>query len=541
MLTILTKRSLLIAGGLLLAVLVQLMLAQPAHAAAMTWSGGGDGTTISDTANWAGGVAPVDGDTLVFDSDTFDYSNYDTVLNNTSLTTIAGITLQGANDGSVEIGGNDLILTGDITDSASGSMFVTLNLNITLGANIVVDAGIGSSSVTRTLDLSTFTLTNTNGGSLWIQSDISGSGGLTLDGIASLYGNNTYTGPTQVNATGAAWLYDVNALGSNVGATTISAGGNLTMCTAANYPTQNMDISENITLSGGAPFNDIDVQFTCGLGGGDPALAGDITFSGTVTITGDIDVSAVSKNVSFSNLVDNSNAVLLSYYSKGTLTLNGTLQTPPPEDVQTIAKGDDNATTTVSVLNNQKYVINGTRGTVYVYAGGTLSGTGTVGDINVATDGTLAPGLSPGCLTSGNLTLAGNFNVEINGAAVCTEYDQTDVTGTVNVTGGTLNILRLSSYNPATAGATFIIINNDGSDVVTGTFTGLVEGAKTTVDGVEYTVSYVGGDGNDVTLTVAATPGAPDTGFSSTSVNFMFIALATLLATSGMVIAGRKL
>ena len=50
-------------------------------------------------------------------------------------------------------------------------------------------------------------------------------------------------------------------------------------------------------------------------------------------------------------------------------------------------------------------------------------------------------------------------------------------------------------------GDTFTIINNDGSDAVTGTFDGLAQGATITDGNVTFTISYTGGNGNDVVLT----------------------------------------
>src|SRR5690606_37904026 len=102
-------------------------------------------------------------------------------------------------------------------------------------------------------------------------------------------------------------------------------------------------------------------------------------------------------------------------------------------------------------------------------SGGILKGTGTAGVLVVNTGGTLAPGLSPGCLNSGNLTLAGTFEVEIGGTTACTQYDQQKVTGAVNLTGGTLNTSLVNGFTP-TAGNTFTIIDNDSNDAVTGTF-----------------------------------------------------------------------
>src|SRR5207253_1724260 len=80
-------------------------------------------------------------------------------------------------------------------------------------------------------------------------------------------------------------------------------------------------------------------------------------------------------------------------------------------------------------------------------------------------------------------------------------YDQINVAGSVNLSGATLT--GSVGFAPA-AGTTFTIINNDGSDAVTGTFSGLAEGATVTFSGQTFTISYVGGTGNDVVLTRAS-------------------------------------
>ena len=53
----------------------------------------------------------------------------------------------------------------------------------------------------------------------------------------------------------------------------------------------------------------------------------------------------------------------------------------------------------------------------------------------------------------------------------------------------------------------FTIINNDGTDPVAGTFTGLAQGATLTIGSQQFQISYTGGDGNDVVLTQIS--GAP--------------------------------
>merc|ERR1711964_496931 len=47
----------------------------------------------------------------------------------------------------------------------------------------------------------------------------------------------------------------------------------------------------------------------------------------------------------------------------------------------------------------------------------------------------------------------------------------------------------------------FVIVNNDGNDLVTGTFSGLPEGADFIASGIGLSISYLGSDGNDVELT----------------------------------------
>jgi hypothetical protein len=100
-------------------------------------------------------------------------------------------------------------------------------------------------------------------------------------------------------------------------------------------------------------------------------------------------------------------------------------------------------------------------------------------------------------LGTGSLTLnsGSTFGVELNGNTVGTQYDQLNVTGSVNLGGATLNVV---CGFPPSNGDTFTILSNDGTDAVVGSFSGLSEGATVDVAGKTFTISYRGGDGNDV-------------------------------------------
>lgn len=139
----------------------------------------------------------------------------------------------------------------------------------------------------------------------------------------------------------------------------------------------------------------------------------------------------------------------------------------------------------------------------------TLAGTPTINGTLAAsvTGATISPGLSPGVINSGDLSLASGSILTIETASNAgpgTGHDQVNVTGTVSLGGATLNLVN--SFTPV-GGTSFTIINNDGSDAVSGTFTGLPEGAVFTAGGSFFRITYAGGsNGNDVVLTANTLP-----------------------------------
>ncbi len=142
--------------------------------------------------------------------------------------------------------------------------------------------------------------------------------------------------------------------------------------------------------------------------------------------------------------------------------------------------------------------------------GGLLTGSGTVNSgAPITNAGTVSPGDSPGILTITApyiQTATGSLAVELNGPAVGTEYDQLKVVGTVTLDGA----LTIDPASTPSVGTVFTIIDNDGTDAVSGTFAGLPQLGTLTVAGATYRISYTGGTGNDVTLAVLSTgAGAP--------------------------------
>ncbi|WP_422105424.1 BspA family leucine-rich repeat surface protein [Winogradskyella sp.] len=129
---------------------------------------------------------------------------------------------------------------------------------------------------------------------------------------------------------------------------------------------------------------------------------------------------------------------------------------------------------------------------------GSLSGAPTI----VENDATLTPGgigdvasLSLNDLAISSATFAPVIEND-------DDYDFLQVQGAVTLTNATLE--------PITGTETFgslpmVLINNDGTDAVVGTFNGYPEGSTITFGNFEGVISYIGGDGNDVVLTLVET------------------------------------
>lgn len=163
-----------------------------------------------------------------------------------------------------------------------------------------------------------------------------------------------------------------------------------------------------------------------------------------------------------------------------------------------------------------------TGGELDLATGQTLAGGGaTVGTVLGAIDATVTSVISPGTtvggagiLATGNVQMDGDttFIVDVNSTYIIagTHYDQLSVTGTVVLNGANL-VLQGGAVAPPN-GTVLVIIDNDGTDAVTGTFNGLANGASVTVGSATFNIYYNGGTGNDVVLiATGGTNSAPTT------------------------------
>ncbi len=420
------------------------------------------------------------------------------------------------------IGRDDATAAGTITASAN----LTLSTNVTL----VTGAGVaGSSSITVGAATPT-TLTVRQAGTSTFGGVLGGPGAnennfnLTFDGpgTLTLTGSNTYTGATKLSGgTLAVSTLANGGTSSGIGASTNAAsnlvfdGGKLRYTGAGSVATD-----RGFTLNaGGGTIDVLNGATTLVVGGGGTGAgglvkegAGILTLTGTSNYTGGTTVSAGTlrigngvANGSVSGDVLNNAALQFNNPSNSTFAGDisgvGSLRTLGTSTLTVTGTHTYTGTTTV---NTGTLLVNGSTdgaSAVSVNNTGTLGGSGTVaGTVAVASGGTVSPGNSPGVLNTGDVSyVAGsNLAVEVDGDTPGTQYDQLVVTGTVAlgganlVTGGTIAIPNANAI---------VLIDNDDTDAVSGTFAGLPEGALVTINGIEFRISYVGGSGNDVVLT----------------------------------------
>ena len=141
---------------------------------------------------------------------------------------------------------------------------------------------------------------------------------------------------------------------------------------------------------------------------------------------------------------------------------------------------------------------------IAVNSGGTLGGSGTVGDVLVASGGTIAPGNSPGILNAGDTTWSGggNYNWQIYnvaGSAGVGGWDKVAITGNLDLTGLSaisrfnINLWSLSGLGPDVSGSA---INFNSTSTYTWTIAS-VTGSILGFDAAFFSVNLAAANGTD--------------------------------------------
>jgi autotransporter-associated beta strand protein len=386
--------------------------------------------------------------------------------------------------------------TGPITTTVGGTSFLT---RIESQADLLTVSG----SITGT---SSNSLVFQGAGNITVSGQITGAAGLISGsngaGVRTLSNDaNDYTGATGVSGGTLAFtsIADggvASALGAATTSTAINLGSSTTSGTLKYVGTAVGGHSSDrvVNLNGTTGNGTIEAS-----GSGPLVLTSGVTAAGggvkTLTLagtnSGNNSIGAISEASALS-------AVSVTKSGSGTWTMTGT-----------------SGYTGTTDIDEGKLIINGNISTstlTTVASGATIGGGGTVGQLTVESAGFITPGNSTGILTvDGNYTQAGTYTAEIDGLTPGTLHDRINVNGSVDITSGSLVTLFAGSYS---INDLIVILANDGADAITGTYSGLAQGAiAATFGGFQWQISYLADStgntftgGNDIALMAVPEP-----------------------------------
>jgi hypothetical protein len=448
-------------------------------------------------------------------SDVFNFTGGIIATTPSAINLIGTITAAGI--GIITLGDSDTAIN---IKSASGFVGGTSTGTITLGNSILEDGGkltVGT-GITNAINLAAVTGTASGTSS---NLTINTTGAVTVAGaVGTDIGLLTIT-----NSGGTTFQSTVNAATTTITATTgtVAFQGNLTLGTSLVTAAQGYNVSITGTSNNipGATSLLNTGMVTLGNGANDST-----TFAGGLVITAPSSI-AIQGTVATTNttmtLGDAGTGVILGANTTlnagaGNINLDGIVSglfslTPINSSPGLTTISGANSNTTTHVTTGVVQINNSTPQTTnFVVSGGTLKGTGAIGTLTATGTGVIAPGNSPGKVTTTNLSLSSTntLQIEITGSNLSpvagTDYDQIVVSSGGTVTLGTAILTTLSTSFTGNAGTVFTIIDNQGANAISGTFNGLAEGAVISENGNYFKISYVGGTGNDVTLTAVLLP-----------------------------------
>lgn len=485
-----------------------------ASAATLTWDGSAGDSLFSTAANWSTNSVPVTGDVITF-TPLAGGTEYQSIYLTNDLVGVAfGGIVQTASssDLSKQFYIDTITFAADavISNSGSGSKNASVYFGtVSSNGTIIAQGNLTSSTYLSGVLTVAGNLISTNyilaltgstfGGNVTTPNGFFGDG-VTIVGILTLqndtsgllFDQSTGTIDTDMSI-GSASAYALNQIGFGACATPQGGGG-----------------------AGGGAYV---VELPCGT-----YATTTITLSGSITLNANVIVH-VAQNATVNitgTVISNGHTITLEPSSEGFLNVGGSGVVI--QDTVSAHEGDQ-ASTDVTVRSRETATLSGVRGSISVTNGGVLKGTGTATIVSVASGAIVMPGNSPGKLTVlQSYFQTGEYRPELlnkdtyDQLAIGADYVGPGGNAVILNSGATLNTVLYDGW-VVNQGDQFRIINNLSSTAVSGTFTGLTEGTQFTItsEGVNivFSISYVGGDGNDVVLTAinaGKDPTPPNTG-----------------------------
>ena len=452
------------------------------------WTGGGNPNFNWGTnANWNSGLAPTNGKPITFGGSVglSSTNNIPSLLNAAGLAFIASA-------GPFSLGGNAIILSGDLTNNSAATQ--TLGLNIGLGGGTrAIDAAPGNIVLSGTI--SDGEIIKTGNGTLTLTANNSYAGGTILNG-----------GTLQVNHDGA---LGSGPLTFNAGALSAGGSGSFALANAlvfaANLPLGDATNNGPLTFSGPVTLGVSTLQLTVNspvtlngeIGGGSNGLTllgssvltlgGSNTFTGTTTVSdgtlrlnsaatalsGNIVVAGGTVELLRSNQIDFTKTLSVS---SGSLDLGGSSNTLG--GVQLIGGSINGA---AGVLSSDTSAFDLQSGAVSAKLGGSagltksttgsviLSGNSSYGGPTAISHGILQLGIADALPTTTALSLSNTAGAALD----LSGYDQTigslagggAAGGGVTLGGATLSVgdTNITTYSGAISGTGSLVKQGSGT------------------------------------------------------------------------------
>lgn len=513
-----------------------------ASAATITWTGGGSDNNFSTGANWSGGSAPTDGDTITFDNSSLTDDSGNVAVNDMSGLLLAGVRMIGTSYYPYHISGT-VAIQNQIANESAGVL--DFSDGITLGSDLAVNMlnadGQGSVKL-GSVNLGNRTLTiNATSSELGCGqvafTAIGGAGAIVshYNSVVNFFGLDfsSFTGTVSADS-GYVVMYNDSPLPAEA-SINISGTASLSIVSM-----EDSTVPTNLTLGGLGKF--VTGTYPMCAGGGGTPTPYNLTLNGTVTLTSDFKYDGYDNTTITGTYNSNGHTFNLVDGASGSITTPQGSAQPESETITvTDSKPDESAT----VTRNQTYILDGSRNNIVLNYGATLKGIGIANTITANEGSTVSPGHSPGKLTvlnnlymqSGSTYFAELLNKDSYDQLVVGNESQTSG-NPVSLNSATLDA-RIYEGFKISATDTFTIIDNKSKTDVEGTFKNLPEGATFKVSDGVFKITYKGGDGNDVVLSVISVPTVPNTGFAVTGLNPIVTLISVAIASASILMIAR--
>ena len=339
----------------------------------------------------------------------------------------------------------------------------------------------------------------TNGGNLTITSSsgdiitssVSGSGGSGTESVTIPL--SAFTGTLGVNGLGGNDTIQVNGL---------TLSGNRSLSIDGGSGADAVTFQTAATLLSGAGVISVSAETMI------TKVGGTLT-TGIGPISLSVDDVDIQGEIASSTTVAITPAQLNRPISLGTNTIGSLGLTDTELDrvtAGTIQIGDGNAgviTVSGAITRPISTAMNLTNNAAINFSSGSINTLG--GNLIFSTPTGISPassGVEINTGASNQVQLSRNLTINISGTGVDSGYNQLNVVGAVNINDA--HLITVGTHIPV-AGQAFTVIENDGSEAIIGTFHNLPQGATIgnfLNSGLPATISYTGGSGNDVVLTV---------------------------------------